>query len=167
MWTAAVAWVGISDLAAWHETHKDGNYGEMIRQWVGAPGQSDAIDAELRARSPITHLSNARDVALEIAAGRHDGHKGSVPISHSLRAFNEIAKANGVDAISEGEIEQMSRPDGHLDAPTEGDRETDPAYGQEIFLRRTAGNARVTIFEGGHTGIATATMAWFAKHKPT
>ena len=164
VWTAAVAWVGISDLAAWHETHKAGNYGEMIRQSVGAPGESQETDAELAARSPITHLSNAKDVALEIAAGRHDGHKGSVPISHSLRAFNEIAKAIDVDTISEDEIEQMSRPDGHLDAPTDTDRVSDPAYGKEIFLRRTAGNARVTIFEGGHTGIATATVAWFQTH---
>ena len=161
VWTAAVAWVGISDLAAWHETHRDGNYGEMIRQSVGAPGESVEVDAELAARSPITHLANARDVALHIAAGRHDGHTGSVPISHSLNAYNVIARANGVDEITDEEINQMLRPDGHLDAPQETDLDRDDALGKEIFLRRRAGNAMVTIFEGGHTGIATATMAWF------
>jgi dipeptidyl aminopeptidase/acylaminoacyl peptidase len=161
VWTAAVAWVGISDLAAWHDTHKDGNYGKMIRQSVGAPGESESIDAELAARSPLTHLSKARDVALHIAAGRHDGHTGSVPISHSLNAFNEIARANGTDLITEDEIAQMLRPDGHLDTPTAHDQVTDAAFGKEIFLRRQAGNAMVTVFEGGHTGIATATMDWF------
>lgn len=165
VWTAAVSWVGISDLAAWHERHVDGKYGEMIRQAVGgAPGDSEEIDRELRARSPITHLANARDVALHIAAGRHDGHKGSVPIDHSLRAFNAIARANGADEITEPEIEQMLRPDGHLEAPTATDTVTDNAFGKQIFLRRTAGRAMVTIFEGGHTGIATATMDWFRRH---
>ena len=161
VWAGAVSWVGISDLAEWHETHKDGNYGEMIRQALGgAPGHSDAIDEELKARSPITHLANAKDVAMHIAAGRHDGHKGSVPISQSLRAFNEIAKANGDYLITEAEIEQMGRPDGHLDAPTVTDLVSDDAFGKEIFLRRTSGRAMVTIFEGGHTGIAMATVKW-------
>ena len=164
LWAAAVAWVGISDLAAWHETHKDGKYGEMIRQSVGgAPGESSDIDAELMARSPITYLVNAKDVALEIAAGRHDGHRGSVPIRHSLNAFNLIAEAVGADRITEEEIEQMSRPDGHLDEPRESDRVSDASFGREIFLRRHAGRARVTIFEGGHTGIGTAAMKWFGK----
>lgn len=164
-WTAAVAWVGISDLAAWHETHKDGNYGEMIRQCVGgAPGESDEIDAQLRARSPITHLADARDVALEIAAGRHDGHTGSVPVRQSLNAFNVIAAANGADLISAAEIEQISRPDGRLDKPLASDQVVDAAYGTEIFLRRQAGPARVTIFEGGHMGIPAAAMAWFEQH---
>ncbi|MBT6148934.1 MAG: prolyl oligopeptidase family serine peptidase, partial [Gemmatimonadetes bacterium] len=149
-WAAAVAWVGISDLASWHETHKDGNYGEMIRLAVGgAPGASQAIDDELKARSPITHLANAKDVALEIAAGRHDGHKGSVPIRHSLNAFNTIATARGTDLITDAEIEQMSRVDGHLDQPQPSDQVTDASFGTEIFLRRHAGHARVTIFEGG------------------
>jgi poly(3-hydroxybutyrate) depolymerase len=153
LWAAAVAWVGISDLAAWHETHKDGRYGGMIRQSVGgAPGDSDAIDAELRARSPITHLANAADVAIEIAAGRHDGHTGSVPIRHSLNAFNVIARAAGGDTITSSEIEQMSRSDGHLESPRASDRVSDASFGKEIFLRRHAGRARVTIFEGGHTG---------------
>lgn len=163
VWAAAVAWVGISDLAAWHETHKDGKYGEMIREAVGAPGDP-GVDEELKKRSPITHLGNAKDVALHIAAGRHDGHKGSVPISHSLNAFNVIARVNGTEQISAAEIDQMLRPDGHLDDPKPSDRVTDDAFGKEIFLRRQSGKAMITIFEGGHTGIATATMDWLERH---
>ncbi len=164
-WAAAAAWVGISDLTAWHETHKDGNYGEMIRLVVGGvPGESQAIYAELEARSPITHLANARDVALEIAAGRHDGHKGSVPVRHSLNAFNVIANTLGAELVSDAETEQMSRVDGHLDQPRPSDQVSDASFDTEIFLRRQAGRARVTIFEDGHEGIATATMAWFERH---
>ena len=161
-WTAAAAWVGISDLTDWHETHKEGKYGEMMRQCLGgAPGEREAIDAQLQARSPITHLAHAKDVALEIAAGRHDGYIGSVPIRQSLHAFNTLAAAAGAELISDAEIEQMSRPDAHLDNPTAADQITDESFATEIFLRRHAARARVTIFEGGHEGIATATMAWF------
>ncbi|MBT4100157.1 MAG: prolyl oligopeptidase family serine peptidase [Gemmatimonadetes bacterium] len=164
-WTAAAAWVGISDLTDWYATHKDGKYGEMMRQCLGgAPGDSEAIDVQLQARSPITHLANAKDVALEIAAGRHDGFTGSVPIRQSLHAFNVIAAAAGAELISDAEIEQMSRPDAHLDNPTPSDQITDASYATQIFLRRQAARARVTIFEGGHEGIATATMAWFQKN---
>ena len=164
-WTAAIAWVGISDLSAWYEKHKDGKYGEMIRQCAGGtPGDSDEIDDALTARSPLTHLGHARDVPLEIAAGRHDGHTGSVPIRQSLNAFNAIAEARGDELVTEDEIDQMSRPDGHLQTPRASDEVSDDAFARQIFLRRQSGPIRVTIFEGGHEGIATATMAWFERH---
>lgn len=164
-WTAASAWVGISDLAAWHERHHDTNYGEMMRKVCqGRPGDSDAVDGQYRDRSPITHLHRSGAVALDIAAGVHDGHKGSVPVSHSLLAFNVIAKANGGAVITDDEIKQISRPDGRLENPFSGDQVVDDAFGRQIYLRRHAGAARVTIFEGGHEGIAAAAIDWFEKH---
>lgn len=164
-WTAASAWVGISDLAAWHERHRETNYGEMMRKVCqGRPGDSDAVDGQYRDRSPITHLHRSGAVALDIAAGVHDGHKGSVPVSHSLLALNVIAKANGGAVISDDEIKQISRPDGRLENPLPGDQVVDDAFGRQIYLRRHAGAARVTIFEGGHEGIASAAIDWFEKH---
>jgi len=164
-WTAASAWVGISDLAAWHERHRETNYGEMMRKVCqGRPGDSEAVDKQYRDRSPITHLHRAGAVALDIAAGVHDGHKGSVPVSHSLVAFNVIAKANGGAVISDDEIKQISRPEGRLENPLPGDQVVDDAFGRQIYLRRHAGAARVTIFEGGHEGIASAAIDWFEKH---
>ncbi len=164
-WTAASAWVGISDLAAWHERHRETNYGEMMRKVCqGMPGDSDAVDGQYRDRSPITHLHRSGAVALDIAAGVHDGHKGSVPVSHSLLALNVIAKANGGAVISDDEIKQISRPNGRLENPLPGDQVVDDAFGRQIYLRRHAGAARVTIFEGGHEGIASAAIDWFEKH---
>lgn len=164
-WTAASAWVGISDLAAWHERHRETNYGEMMRKVCqGRPGDSDAVDGQYRDRSPITHLHRSGAVALDIAAGVHDGHKGSVPVSHSLLALNVIAKANGGAVISDDEIKQISRPNGRLENPLPGDQVVDDAFGRQIYLRRHAGAARVTIFEGGHEGIASAAIDWFEKH---
>ncbi|MFH1920202.1 MAG: prolyl oligopeptidase family serine peptidase, partial [Planctomycetota bacterium] len=164
-WTAASAWVGISDLAAWHARHAETRYGEMVRNSCGgAPGESASVDEEYRVRSPKTWMHQAVDLPLDLAAGVHDGHKGSVPIRHSLEAFNLVAAAQGLPGVTEEEIAQLSRPDGRLDNPRPGDKEEDPTFGRAIHLRRTAGQARVTIFEGGHEGIAQAAAEWLGRH---
>jgi len=168
VWAAASAWVGISDLAAWYQKHsaEDDGYGQMMQKVCGGkPGVSDAIDQQYRQRSPLTYLHQAVGVPLDIAAGVHDGYTGSVPVRHSLEAFNAIAKADGSTAITEDEIEQISRPDGRLDSPHASDQVADASFGREIYLRRHAKHSRVTIFEGGHEGIATAAVAWLAQHR--
>jgi dienelactone hydrolase len=165
VWAAASAWAGISDLVAWYASRAADNYGAMMRSALGgAPTDSPAIEARYRDRSPLTHLQNAKDVALEIATGIRDGHTGAVPIHQSLAAFNCIALASGEPPIGEVEMQQLSQPDGRLAAPTAADAETDPALGRAILLRRRAGRARVTIFDGGHEGIAGAAMSWFEQH---
>lgn len=165
LWAAASAWVGISDLRAWHAKHADDRYGMMIRASCGgAPGSSPAVDAEYRARSPLTWLHQAAGVPLDIAAGIHDGHTGSVPIHHSLDAFNVIARAAGQPVISPEEIRQLSQPQGRLRQPQASDQERDEALGRAIYLRRYAGPARVTIFEGGHEAIDAAAIDWLQRH---
>ena len=164
-WTAVSAWVGISDLAAWHARQAKSPYGEMIRASCGGPpGASAAVDQQYRLRSPKTWLHRAVEVPLDLSAGVHDGHKGSVPIRHTLEAFNVVAAAQGLPGVTEEEIAQLSRPNGRLERPQASDREEDPALGRAIYLRRTAGKARVTIFEGGHERIAPAAAAWLAEH---
>jgi len=164
-WTAVSAWVGISDLAAWHARHAGGRYGAMMRASCGgAPGTSPAADEAYRNRSPITWMHRAKDLPLDLAAGVHDGHKGSVPIRHTLEAFNLVAKAQGTPLIREEEIAELSRPNGRLEHPQPGDQQPDPSFGRAIYLRRTAGNARVTIFEGGHERIARAAAEWLTRH---
>jgi poly(3-hydroxybutyrate) depolymerase len=166
LWAAASAWVGISDLAAWHQRHRDDNYGEMLRACCGGrPGDTAAVDQQYRQRSPLTHLAGAVDLPLDLAAGVHDGHQGSVPIRHTLDAFNVVAKAVGGETVSEQEIEQLSRPMGRLERPRSTDTADDLTFGRALYLRRTAGKARVTIFEGGHEGLPHAAIAWLAKHR--
>ncbi len=165
-WKAASAWVGISDLAAWHRRHQGSKYGDMMEACCGgAPGDSPEVDSQYAARSPLTYLSSAVQVPLDIAAGIHDGHEGSVPVRHSIDAFNEIAKANGDVTVAETEIEQLSRRNGRLKSPQPGDVGFDPSFGREHYLRRQSGNSRLTIFEGGHEGIGEAVMAWFESHR--
>lgn len=165
LWTAVSAWVPISDLAAWHEGHPSDDYGEMMRAAAGGPpGASAAVDQEYRKRSPLTWLAAAKDLPVDIAAGVRDGHEGSVPIRQTLDAFNVLATAAGGETISAEEIEQLSAgPEARLTAPKESDLEQDAALGRAIYLRRHAGRSRVTIFEGGHEGIATAQVDWLER----
>ncbi len=164
LWRAASAWVGISDLAEWHARHRDTRYGQMIELCCGgAPGDSLQVDAQYKDRSPITYAADAREVAIDISAGLKDGHEGSVPISHSIKVFNRIAEARGDQPVTESEISQLLRP-GTLERAREGDEGFDPTFNRKYFLRRHSGKARLTIFDGGHEGIASATIAWFEQH---
>ena len=165
-WAAASAWVGISDLAMWYQKHRQGEYGAMMRQVFGdGPEASNEICQQYQKRSPVTWLHRSLKVPLDIAAGVHDGHQGSVPVRHSLDAFNIIARASGNEEISEKEMDQISRVSGRLEKPRSSDCVKDASFGREIYLRRKAGRSRVTIFEGGHEGIASAAVSWLQRYK--
>lgn len=160
LWAGVSAWVPISDLTAWHaeslaagrKYHKD-----IVASCGGLPGTSDEVDAEYQARSPLTHLAAAKGLELHIAAGIHDGHTGSVPVSHTLRAFNAVADEE--DRLTVAEIEHFTHK---AEVPPHLRREiNDPAYGNKSPLfRRVSGNAQVTIFEGGHEMVPSAVIAW-------
>jgi dipeptidyl aminopeptidase/acylaminoacyl peptidase len=110
VWTAVSAWVPISDIERWHsECIESGRkYHQDIRDSVGGdPLNSQEAREECRKRSPIASLSAAKGLRLDINAGIHDGHAGSVPVGHSIRAFNEVADLD--DRISEDWIEEVER----------------------------------------------------------
>ena len=177
-WTAASAWVGISDLAAWHKLHESDKYGAMLRGVCGgAPCTNAAVDEEYRFRSPKTHLARAVDVPLEIAAGIYDGHAGSVPVRQSLEAFNVVAAANEARAasadattaaksqvIDEATIAKLGSAPWRLNAPTADGEQLDPMYDRTIYFRHTSGNCRVTLFEGGHERLDLAALEWLMTH---
>jgi len=179
VWTAASAWVGIGDLASWHKLHADDNYGAMCRKCTGgAPGDSPAVDAEYKARSPNTHLAGAVNVPLDIAAGIADGHHGSVPVRHSLEAFNVVAQANvripgssAADAgttyagpIDEVTIAKHNAKPWWSMCPTVREEGLDPTFDRTIYFRRTSGQCRVTLFEGGHERLDHAAIEFLSKH---
>ncbi|MGE3780024.1 MAG: alpha/beta hydrolase family protein, partial [Pirellulaceae bacterium] len=170
--SAVSAWVGISDLADWYRVHSPagqrGRYAQMIVDSLGGPpGHSPEVDASYRERSPLFHLDHTGNLPLDIAAGVQDGHVGSVPIYHSLRAFNVVARAGGYPVVADAEMDQLWT-DGRLQQPRDEDIAPDETYGREILLRRAAGPARVTIFDGGHEGLAHAGCEWLAKQqRPT
>ncbi len=165
-WTAASAWVPLSDLRAWYDFHAGDPYGEMTRQCVGGdPAQDAAIAREMERRSPLHQLADAVDVPIDIAAGRFDGHEGApIPVWHSLAAFNVLAETQGEPQVTAQEIAELARHDPHLERPAASDTVSDSSFGRRLFLRRRAGRARVTIFDGAHEGIPAAAIAWFEAH---
>ncbi|MCA9232196.1 MAG: PmoA family protein [Planctomycetales bacterium] len=160
LWAGVSSWVPISDLAAWYRQSKSAgtHYWETIAASCGgAPGDSPEVDRQYLIRSPLTYLKNARSVSLDINAGIRDGHEGSVPVSQSLRAFNEIAHAP--DRFSDEEIQSIVNA---AEVPEQLQEEIiDPSYGERRpLLRRHAGRARVTLFDGGHELIPAAALEW-------
>ncbi|MFN0180720.1 MAG: alpha/beta hydrolase family protein [Gemmatimonadales bacterium] len=165
LWAAASAWVGIGDLARYHQDHATDGDGKMTRQCLGGPpGSSAAVDAEYRLRSPNTRLGLAAAIPIEIAAGRRDGE---VAFSQSIRAFNVLAAAHGVGPVGEDEIAQLEGDGPGLARPSVEDTATDSTFKRRIHLRRWAGPSRLTIFEGGHEWIPELAIGWLAdKRRP-
>lgn len=161
-WTAVSAWCPITDLKAWHAESKAMNrdYWKDIEACCGgAPGASEAIDRQYEARSSLPRLARAKDLPLDIHAGIHDGHTGSVPIHHSLDAYNVVALAHQDAPIDGVTIAALARR-----APDLLQGVVDPRYSRPIYFRRTSGATRVTIFEGGHEMLYEEACDWLAGH---
>jgi dienelactone hydrolase len=165
IWAGISSWCGITDIAAWHsETSAAGrlNYaGHIVGAIGGLPDASKTTMAEATHRSPLTWLENAGPVPLDLNHGINDGRGGSVPFSHSLRAFNAVVPPTA--RIPEASIaawyaDPMTLPrDPNL---------SDALYGANPPLfRKTHGNTRVTIFEGGHEILHEAALNWLAAQR--
>lgn len=158
IWTAVSSWCPISDIGAWYvQTHAKYPEGRSYDDHIvdacgGNPVTDPEAAAQAKHRSPLTWLANAKGkVILDIGTGIHDGHTGSVPVSQAIRAFNEVAEPQ--DRISDEDMDYMVREEKvpqHLLFQGE-----DPAYGPyKVWLRRTSGMVRLTLFEGGHDILA-------------
>jgi len=159
IWAGVSAWCPISDLKKWHAECKKagrGYYKHIEKACQGVPGKDPKADEECKKRSAITYLKNAKKVNLDISTGIHDGHTGSVPTSQTLEAFNEVAAP--ADKISAEDIaffiKEQKTPE-KLKKESGGKLE-----GRDIHFRRTSGNVRVTIFEGGHNILHNPALNW-------
>jgi pimeloyl-ACP methyl ester carboxylesterase len=163
LWAAVSAWVPISDLAAWHAESKarKNNYAKMLEQSCGGP-PGPATEAAYRHRSPLFHLAAAKGVPLDINTGIHDGHTGSVPVSHSLRAFNVLATPD--KQVSAEDIAFMVREQ-KIPAGLASETQVDPEREKATLFRRSSGNARVTVFEGGHESESGAAVLWLSRQR--
>lgn len=162
LWAGVSAWCGISDIAEWHrectENERFIRYAEHIEKALGgAPVEDSERGSEASRRSPNSWLKAAGEVPLDINHGVHDGRTGSVPFTHSLHAWNAVvpeADRLGADEIAKAYESQM------FGEPFDG---TDVLYGtrQPVF-RKTSGETRLTIFDGGHEIIHEAALNWLA-----
>jgi len=162
--SAVSAWVGISDLPAWYKFHvKNGQpqrYARMIlSSFGGAPLSNDPIDADYKDRSPIHHMHRAINLPLQICAGINDGYTGSVPISHSLNAFNAVARARKAAVVSDADIAHLLNRKGVSRANLLSSNDW-KAYGRDIKFEQSAGVAQVIIFDGGHEGLPMPACDW-------
>ena len=169
LWAGVSAWVPISDLAAWHAETKAAKreyFAKLEKVCGGEPGKNKKIDGEYHDRSPIFFLQNAKGLPMDINTGIHDGHTGSVPVSHALRAFNVLAEANGEKKkqISDEDISSMVKNEKVPDS-LKKEAEKDPDRKKAVLFRREAGPVRITVFEGSHESDKEAALNWLEKQK--
>ena len=155
IWTAVSSWCPITDIKAWHKEcrakYGDEGYSKHIELACdGDPQISTSAAAQAKRRSPLTYLEASKGKTIvDIGTGIHDGHTGSVPVSHAINAFNLLADPK--DRISREDIDFIVANEAipeHLKY-TGAD---DPAYGPrcKVLLRVVSGMTRLTLFEGGH-----------------
>ena len=164
VWDRVSAWVPITDLAAWHAfSRQQGNrYAGMMEACFGGPPDAPERVAEYGRRSPLFTLAQAKGIPIAIDSGLRDGHDGaSVPLSHSLRAFNELAKANGHSdrMLSDADIQTLTQ-EARLPEHLASEREEEAGREQAVLFRRYAGPVRLTIFDGAHSVDMPAAFRW-------
>ncbi len=172
LWAGVSSWVPIADLAEWHRfcRAQGYKYARDVEKCCGGPPGTPGTAQEYRRRSPIFWLARAKSLPIDLNAGIRDGHGGaSVPIEHTLKAFNVLAEANGHKdkRFTDDEIRVLTaeaRVPDHL----AGERVDEPGRRYKILLRRTAGPVRVTLFDGGHRIDPPTGLRWLATQvRPT
>lgn len=165
IFAASAAFCPISDIKRWFDdsTARRNGYEKMIQASCGGT-PAERPDEYVR-RSPLTYLPQVRTSgpSVYIATGIHDGHRGSVPIGHAIRAYNALAEE--ADRISENDIAFIeSREDVPEDLRFKG---KDPFYGManRVHLRMTSRNVRLTLFEGGHSGNLAAGLDFLSRQR--
>lgn len=166
IWAGISSWCGISDIATWHtETTAAGrtNYAKHIELSLGGPPhESETTMVDASHRSPLTWLANASSVPLDLCHGVKDGRDGSVPFTHSLKAWNAVVPES--ERLSPELIADFYET--LVPPPCDDASLIDPLYGIQVPLFRKAhGNTRVTIFQGGHEIIHNAALNWLAAQK--
>lgn len=162
VWAGVSAWVPVTDLNAWYRECRQRNLAyadQIVRVAGGDPVTNPVAARECERRSPLAHLAAGGGLPVDLNAGIQDGHTGSVPISHTLLAFNRLAREP--DRFSAAQIRSFAA-EPRVPAGLAAARD-DPSYGNKrVLFRRESGAVRVTIFDGGHEIIHQAALAWLA-----
>ena len=163
IWAGVSAWCSITDLKDWYYETLSKNLpyaGDIEKSCGGKPGESTEVDRQYRLRSANTEIHNAVNVPLDINHGIHDGHIGSVPVSHSMKAFNLLVMPD--KRISDADM-QFFCMERKVPENLQVEVEMDPLYEtMPVLFRRISGNTRLTIFDGGHSSAELAGLHWLA-----
>lgn len=150
--TSFSAWVPITDLVSWyHESVGRGQKYAWDILAATSSGKDDLDQAETRRRSPL-HMPFASNTPgkrkLYLRAGIHDGHTGSVPVTHSLRFYNRVVREQGGGDKDLVSIEDMFTLAVARTFPL---AEADRYIGaRKVHYARSFQDFDLTIFEGGH-----------------
>jgi acetyl esterase/lipase len=165
LWTAVSVWSPILDLRNWYYEsiyRKNGFAADLVRSCGGPPGLNDSVDAQYTQRSPASFLSRViGGPPIDINTGIQDGHTGSVPIHHSVDAFNLLASAN--DRIAQPYI-TIIQEEAQIPPQLQANIDDSDYIGHKPLFRITSNNCRLTIFEGGHEVLNTAALKWLSAH---
>jgi predicted esterase len=160
IWAGIMAWVPVFDIAAWYKWN---SYfpirkynGQMEAALGGNPLTDEKAAAEARRRSPITYITQAREVPIFLAHGILDQ---LVQPDHSIKAFNMLAAPE--DQISADHIKFILK---NRALPQELQGTTDSTYFRKVdpkvvFLRQS-GNVRLVLFEGVHDMAYNPSLLW-------
>ena len=167
IWAGCYAACPIVDIARWHDetaamTNRYSHYSRDIEAACG--GNPAEKPDEYARRSPITYLPLARAAGthIDICEGIHDGHIGSVPVGHAIRAFNALADEK--DRISEADIAFIEKTEGVPESLAF--KGTVPWFGaRKVFLRRNSANVRLTLFDAGHAGNYVEAIEWLSRQR--
>lgn len=161
---AASIWNPITDLAAWHafSSTQDNPYAQMLEACCGgAPGDSPEADEQYHQRSPLPFLSAAAGLPIQLNVGIHDGHRGSVPVDHTLRAFNVLAQANGHPEMEiPAEAIRFIREKEAIPQTLDSGVQNFPDRNREVLFYRCAGPVELFIFEGAHDSDFPDGLPW-------
>ena len=155
------SWAPISDIQAWYwESLERGNkYANDIEAVTSGGKMFDPATAIERSPYYMEYLPEKRENSeLYIYAGIHDGYKGSVPISHSIKMFNKL-----VGEMDSSKVHQKISDSLHLALLA---RRVPPQESQqlkigdhEVHLRKKIPGLYLTIFEGGHEMIVPQALS--------
>lgn len=169
LWAAVSSWVPIADLSDWYESSKAAKlrYSGMLEQCCGGPPTDPRAAEQYKQRSPLFVLDRAKGLPVDIQTGIHDGHgAASVPVRHSLKAFNVLAVANGKGkaAIGEADIATITAEE-RLPAALAGEKVSEEGRKHTVLFRRVAGPVRITLFDAGHTTDFPTAIRWLAAQR--
>lgn len=170
LFAAGSAFCPITDLSRWHADsllkHPGRGKGYAIMMEKACGGKPAECAEEYAKRSPLTWLHAAKDAKtpVYIATGIHDGWTGSVPVGHAIRGFNALCEKG--DEVSESHIAAIEETRS-IPSDLKNEKVKDPFYSKKKFIhfRRTSGNVRLTLFEGGHGGNFPAGVDFMSRQR--
>jgi pimeloyl-ACP methyl ester carboxylesterase len=167
--TAAVIWVPVYDLNDWYARLVPSplrytiQYGADIEASCGGNPLVDATArAECAKRSPSAYLVDARGkgVRFYVSGGLQDPF---VPPSHAIRAFNDlVAKEHRIPEADYRFIDENKALPENLSEDVR-DHPLFDAAGLPVVLTRTANDATLILFDGGHDIAYNAGLEWLAR----